>query len=251
MDVETKKKAISIAKKAGAYLLKNFRNDETLLKERGMSKEVTTKYDLESDKIILDELKDNFPEHNYLTEESGNIDNGSEYTWVIDSMDGSGNFAAGNPFFSVSIALVKADEPLLGVVYAPYLNELYVAEKGKGAYLNEKRLKVSDVSKLKDAYVVMCEGGSKDNERPAELYAKVYPKVKDMRKIGSAAIESGLVASGRADIYMTLNISPWDVAAGVLLVKEAGGIVRTFDCKEWSMKNHDIIMTNAKLEFEL
>lgn len=237
--------AIMIAKKAGGYLLDNFRKDKSLLRERGMSKEIITEYDKESDRIILEQLKENFPEHNYLTEESGEFDNGSEFTWIIDSMDGSGNFASGNPFFSVSIALVKDDKPILGVIFAPFLEELYVAEEGKGATLNGEPLKVSTVSEISKVYTVTCEGGSKSNARLANIYSVIYPQMKDMRKIGSAAIEGGYVASSRADAYVTLNISPWDVAATVLVAEEAGGKATDFDGNPWKPQNTDLLITNG------
>lgn len=243
--------AIMIAKKAGDYLLNNFRKDESLLKKRGMSKEIITEYDKESDRIIIEELRKNFPEHNYLTEESGEFDNGSDKTWIIDSMDGSGNFASGNPFFSVSIALVKNDEPIIGVIYAPFLGELYVAEKGQGATLNGESIGVSDVSELSQIYTVTCEGGSKSNARLANIYAQIYPKMKDMRKIGSAAIEGGYVASGRADAYLTLNISPWDVAATVLIAKEAGGKATDFSGNKWTPDNCDLLITNGVMHDEM
>ena len=244
-------KAVEIAKKAGEYLLENFKKDETLFQERGMSKEIVTKYDKESDKIIIDEIEKEFPEHNLLTEESGKIDKGSEYTWIVDSLDGSGNFADGNPFYSVSIALAKDNEVILGVVYAPSLDELYVAEKGKGAFLNGKQIHVSELSDMNKAYLVTCEGGSKSNDRLAGLYKKIYPGVKDMRKLGSAAIEGGFVSSGRADGYFTLDISPWDVAATVIINEEAGGKVTDFNGEKWKPEKMDVIITNGKFHDEL
>lgn len=241
-----KQEAINTAVRAGDFLIQNFRKDEALLKERGLSKEIVTRYDQDSDKLILEELQNYFPDHNFLTEETGFIDNKSECLWIIDSMDGSGNFAAGNPFFSVSIALAKNNEVILGVVYAPFLNELYTAEKGKGAYLNSNPIKVSEVEVLSKAYIVTCEGGS-TNQRLAEFYKQLYPQVKDMRKLGSAAIEGGFVATGRADSYLTLQIDPWDVAATVLIVQEAGGKATDLKGNPWTIEKSDLLLTNNKL----
>ncbi|MFP4402834.1 MAG: inositol monophosphatase family protein [Candidatus Woesearchaeota archaeon] len=243
--------AIKISKLAGDYLLKNFKQDLLILKERGMSKEIVTKYDKEADKIIINEIEKNFKNHSILTEETGLIDKKSDYLWIVDSMDGSGNFANQNPFYSVSIALMHKNELIIGVIYAPSLNELYVAEKDKGSTLNGEKLKASKISNLDKSYIVTCEGGSKDNKNIANLYYKLYPKVKDLRKIGSAAIEGGLIASSRADGYVTFNISPWDVAATILVSKEAGCIVTTFDNKPWQLKNTDLVISNGKIHSDL
>jgi myo-inositol-1(or 4)-monophosphatase len=246
-----KEELIQIARKAGDYLLENFRKDTELIKRRGLSKEVTTKYDLESDRIIVTAIKEKFPDHNILAEESGLHDVQGQYLWIVDSMDGSGNFAMGNPFFSVSIGIMKDDELVLGAIYAPFLDELYVAEKGKGATLNNQPLKVSNQSEITNAYIVACEGGSKSNVRMNKLFNQIYPDVKDMRKLGSAAIEAGFVATGRAESFTTLEISPWDVAAGVLLVQEAGGKVTNFLGEDWKNKKQDLVFSNKIMHEEL
>ncbi|MFW6449835.1 MAG: inositol monophosphatase family protein [Nanoarchaeota archaeon] len=243
--------AIKTAQKAGAYLFENFKKDKILFNERAMSKEIVTKYDKESDRIIINEISKAFPGHNLLTEESGSIDNGSEYTWIVDSLDGTGNFAAGNPFFSVSIALQHKEDIILGVIYAPFLQELYLAETGKGAFLNDKQIRVSEIDEFNKAYIVTCEGGSKTNQRLADIYGVVYPKVKDMRKLGSAAIEGGFVATGRADAYITLDIDPWDVAATVLIAKESGGKATDFKGNPWKPEKTDLLITNKTLHSKL
>ncbi len=242
---------IDTAKKAGQYLLQNFKKDKSLLKERGVAKDLSTKYDKESDRIIIEQIKSKYPDHNILTEESGEFNNNSNYTWIVDSLDGTSNFAAQNPFFSVSIALVKNNKPILGVVYAPFLDELFYAEEGKGAFRNNQKIKVSDINKLSSSYLVACEGGDKTNERLAQLHAKIHPTVKDMRKLGSAAIEGCFVASGRADAYFTLNIAPWDIAAAIIIVQEAGGKVTLFNGKEWTPKRQDVILSNGLVHEEI
>ncbi|MEK6939769.1 MAG: inositol monophosphatase family protein [Nanoarchaeota archaeon] len=242
-----KKFAITLSKKAGNFLLRNFRKDESLIKKRGTAKEVHLLQDLKSDKLIISEIKKKFPKHNILTEESGFIDKKSDYTWIIDPLDGSTNFARGNPFFAVSIALMKDKELLLGVVYAPYLKELYVAEKGKGAYLNGKKIYVSQTDTLAKSYFVSCEGGDATNREIAKINAKFLPAVKDMRKLGSAALESASVAAGRSEAYIVRQISSWDVAAGVLLVEEAGGTVTDFAGKPWAAKKSNLVFSNGKM----
>lgn len=241
--------AVKVAKKAGKYLLDNFEKHPKLIKERGMAKEIVTKYDKVSDKIIKEELIKKYS-YNLLTEESGFIAVGpdeSKRTWIVDSLDGSSNFALGNPFFSVSIALMKRSEIVLGVVYAPFLKELYTVEKNKGAFLNGKRVHVSKIKELKKAYLLSCEGGEKTNKRVAKINSVLHPKVKDMRKLGSGALEGAWVACGRADAYITTKIYPWDVASAVLLVKESGGEVTDFKGNPWKPKQTDLIFSNEKI----
>ena len=249
--MEMKDFAIATARKAGIFLLEHFRKDELLAGERGVAKEVTTKYDTESDALIIKEIEENFPEHNLLTEESGHIDKQHEYTWIVDSLDGSGNFANNNPFFAVSIAVAKGDELILGVVYAPFLEELFVAEKGKGAFLNDKPIHVSESTALNKTYMLACEGGDKDNVRLAQLHSAIHAGVKDFRKLGSAALEGSWVACGRAEAYFSLSIGPWDVGAAVLLVEEAGGKVTDFQGNPWQMQQMDVVMSNGKLHDQL
>lgn len=244
--------AVRTALKAGRFLLRNFKKDASLLRERGVAKEITTRFDEESDALIRREIERVFPHHNLLTEENGFTDKRSEWTWIIDSLDGTGNYAVGNPFFAVSIALAKNNELVLGVVNAPFLKELFVAEKGKGAFLNGKRIHVSKTSELEKSYVVACEGGEKTNARIARINAALHPRVKDLRKLGSAALEGAWVACGRADAYVTTQICVWDVAAAVLLVKEAGGKVTDFNGAPWSAaaRQSDALFSNAALHDE-
>lgn len=243
--------AIQIIEKAGEYLLKNFKKDTALISMRGVSKEITTKYDKESDKLLIKEISKKYPEHNILTEESGFTDKKSDYTWIVDSLDGSSNFAIGNPFFSISIALMKNNEIVLGVINAPYLKELYVAEKGKGAYLNGKKVHVSDVDEFNKSYFLSCEGGEKTNKRIATINAAIHPSLKDLRKLGSGALEGASVACGRVEAYIVTNIYQWDVAAAVLLVKEAGGRVTDFKGKDWEPRQGDIIFSNGKVHWKI
>ena len=239
--------AVSLSKKAGNFLLHNFRKDKNLIKKRGFAKEIHLPQDVKSDKLIISEIKKKFPKHNILTEESGFMDRKSDYTWVVDPLDGSTNFARGNPFFAVSIALMKDNDVILGVINAPFLKELYVAERGKGAYLNGKKIRISHKSKLGECYFVSCEGGDATNAQIAKINAKFHPLVKDMRKLGSAALESASVAAGGSEAYLVRQISPWDVAAGVLLVEEAGGKVTDFAGKVWNAQKANLIFSNEKV----
>jgi len=237
----------SLTRKAGDTLMKHFRQDWALLKKRGTAKEVATRYDKEVDRLIVEEIKRHYPRHSLLTEESGFLRGDPDWLWIVDSLDGTGNFADFNPFFAVCIALMHQSELLLGAIYAPAIDEFYFAEKGKGAYLNGAKLQVSDVSDLSQSYILYCEGGDKDRGRTGELLQKVYPLVTDIRKLGSAGLETAWVAASKGDAYFSTKIEPWDVAPGVLLVREAGGKVSDFQGNPWRPQTGDLLFSNKKL----
>jgi myo-inositol-1(or 4)-monophosphatase len=237
----------SLAQKAGDTLMKHFRQDWALLKKRGTAKEVATSYDKEVDRLIVEEIKRHYPHHSLLTEESGFLQGDPDWLWIVDSLDGTGNFADFNPLFSVCIALMDQNELLLGAIYAPAIDEFYFAEKGKGAYLNGVKIQVSDVSDLGQSYILYCEGGEKDRGITGELLYKVYPRVTDIRKLGSAGLETAWVATGKGEAYFSTKIEPWDVAPGVLLVQEAGGKVSDFQGNPWKPQTNDLLFSNKKL----
>ncbi len=246
MDSQTKKYldfAEEIAKKSGQKLFDEFRTKAPV--ERGTSKEVKSFYDNFSDEIIKEDLEKKFPEHSYITEETGLVDKKSDYLWIIDPLDGTSNFVNHNPLFSISIALWKNGEPLLGVIEAPALYERFVSVSGEGAwrydFLNskEKICKVSNISEDYKAYILFCEGGEGDRERILKIFNANYKNKKEVRKFGSAAIELAWVGAGRAEAYFTPRINIWDIAAGVLFVKEAGGEVKNFAGKDYNWKDFD------------
>jgi myo-inositol-1(or 4)-monophosphatase len=237
----------SLARKAGDTLMKYFRQDWALLKERSTAKGAATKYDKEVDRSIIEDIKRHYPRHSLLTEESGLFQGDPDWLWIVDSLDGTGNFADFNPFFSVCIALMHQNELLLGAIYAPAIDEFYFAEKGKGAYLNRVKIQVSDISDLSQSYILYCEGGDKDRGRTGELLQKVYPRVTDIRKLGSAGLETAWVAAGKGEAYFSTKIEPWDVAPGVLLVQEAGGKVSDFQGNPWKPQTGDLLFSNKKL----
>ena len=237
----------SLARKAGNALVKHFCQDWALLKERSTAKEAATKYDKEVDRLIIEEIKRHYPHHSLLTEESGSLQGDPDWLWIVDSLDGTGDFANFNPFFSICIALMHQGELLLGAIYAPAIDEFYFAEKGKGAYLNGVKIQVSDVSDLSQSYIFYCEGGEKDRGRTGELLHKVYPLVTDIRKLGSAGLETAWVAAGKGEAYFSTRIEPWDVAPGVLLIQEAGGKVSDFQGNPWQPQTSDLLFSNKKL----
>jgi myo-inositol-1(or 4)-monophosphatase len=237
----------SLARKAGDTLMKHFRQDRDLLKERNTAKEAATKYDKEVDRLIVREIKKHFPRHSLLTEESGFLQGDRDWLWIVDSLDGTGNFANFNPFFSVCLALMHQNELLLGAIYAPAIDELYFAEKGKGAYLNGTIIEVSDLSDLSQSYILYCEGGDRNRERTGKLLHNVYPHVTDIRKLGSAGLETAWVAAGKGEAYFTTRIEPWDVAPGVLLVQEAGGKISNFHGNPWQPRTSDLLFSNGNV----
>jgi myo-inositol-1(or 4)-monophosphatase len=237
----------SLARKAGNTLMKHFRQDWALLKERSTAKEAATKYDKEVDKLIIEEIKRHYPHHSLLTEESGFLQGDPDWLWIVDSLDGTGDFANFNPFFSVCLALMHQSELLLGVIYAPAIDEFYFAEKAQGAYLNGVKIQVSDVSDLNRSYIFHCEGGERNRVRTGELLCKVYPRVMDVRKLGSPGLETAWVAAGKGDAYFVTRIEPWDVAPGVLLLQEAGGKVSDFQGNPWKPQTSDLLFSNKRL----
>lgn len=253
------KTALDAALLAGNHLLGEYKRhhvevygSNTLsVSNRGLTKEITSIRDHEADKLIIDLISARHPDHNLLTEETGAVDNGSPYTWVIDPLDGSSNYVNHNPFFAVSVCLTYENKPITGVVFAPFLQEIAVARRGHGCTLNGRRVSVSPTDELSKFYTVGCPGGDKNNMRFAKMSGVLNEGIKDFRKMGSAAIEAYTVAAGRVDAFVTLNISPWDIAAGALCVEEAGGMVTDFDGKPWDMTKSDVCMSNGLIHDQI
>lgn len=245
--------AVMAATSAGQALLGNFRRHHASVYgaqilsvgSRTLSKEITSSNDHEADKLIIEVLREHCPDHNLLTEETGLVDKGSPYTWVVDPLDGSSNFLNHNPFFAVSICLVYNNEPITGVIFSPFMEEMVVARKDQGCTLNGRRVKVSSTSDLAKTYLVGCPGGEKNNIRFSKMEYALHQQIKDFRKIGSAAVECYMVAAGRVDGFTTLNIDSWDVAAGVLAVQEAGGRVTDFHGNPWKLDKTDLLVSNG------
>jgi myo-inositol-1(or 4)-monophosphatase len=250
MNLKIKKVAIAAAQKAGRMLLRQYKNFDRGTVELKAHHEILTKADLMSEKIILKEIKKNFPEHRILSEESGQIRNQSDYLWIVDPLDGTTNFSMHNPLWSVSIAVAYQGKVILGVIYAPLLDELYVAEENKGVRRNGKKIKVS--GHTKKALHTFCHGRENKYVKKALKYYR-WQKLNelDCRQMGSAAIELAFVAGGRTESIMIPGANPWDVAAGVLMVREAGGKVTDFKGKEWILDSKDMLASNGKVHREL
>jgi len=237
----------NLVRRAGDILLSHFGKDEQLLKMRCSVKEAVTQYDKMIDELIIREIRKRYPQHSLLTEESGLLKGDPDWLWIVDSLDGTSGFASSNPLFSVCLAVMHRGELILGTVYAPAIREFYLAEKGNGAYLNQRRIHVSETSDLGQSYLFYCEGGERDRLRTGRLLAKVYPEVTDVRKLGSAGLETAWVAAGKGEAYFTTRIEPWDVAPGVLLVQEAGGEVTDFKDNPWKLETSDLLFSNGRV----
>jgi len=247
-----KNTAIKAAKSAGDYLLKNFTKiNRTDIKTKN-AHEVVSRADKQAEKIILKTIRAKYPGHNIFSEEFGKINNQSDYQWVIDPLDGSTNYLLHNPFYSVSIALIHKKEIILGVIYAPFLKKLYVAKKGKGAYLNNQKIKVSNKKKLEKSFLTFCHGHqTKHLKRAIKIFQTLKLKGLEMRQFGSAALECSLVASGITDSLMIPGANLYDIASGVLLVREAGGKVTNFTGKKWTIDTPDILCSNNLIHNQL
>jgi len=240
---------LKAAKAAGKVILENYKDIGTI-KFKG-PRNIVTKTDLLSEKAIMDTVKKKFPSHNFLTEESGSIRNSSKYTWIIDPIDGTTNFVAKIPEFAVSIALAKRDEILMGAVYNPCTNEMYFAEKGKGSYLNNKKLHVSKKNNLEHCIL----GFSLPNDigvgkKTLSILGKNFGMFRAFRNFGSAALNLCYVANARFDLYFSLNIKAWDIAAAKLIVEEARGKATNFDNKKWNINDQIIVASNGVLHNE-
>ncbi|MEM2600698.1 MAG: inositol monophosphatase family protein [Candidatus Hadarchaeales archaeon] len=247
---------IPLVLRAGEVLREGFRRSG-FLGMRGTAKGLTTPYDLESDRVLVEGLSSSYPDHNLLTEETGLVERGSEFTWVVDPLDGTTNFASGNPLFCITLALLRRGEPILGITFLPVLQELFLAERGKGAFLERREtgeripIHVSGVEELERAYVYSCEGSETNRERTGKIVCTLYPRVRDLRKLGSAGVEAAWVACGKGDAYAATALQPWDVAASVLLVEEAGGKVTDFRGGRWRPERMDLLFSNGKLHSQL
>jgi myo-inositol-1(or 4)-monophosphatase len=243
--------ALRAAKKSGKILIEKYNKFDRGDVQLKSAHEIVTKYDLLSEKIILSEIKKNFPEHSIFSEEQGSNKKKSDYLWLIDPIDGTTNFSMHNPIWSISIALAYQGEIIMGVIYAPILKELFSASKGKGAFMNGKKIKVSDLNSGK-IINTFCHGSKiRDIKRAIKYYTKQKLNHLDCRQLGSAAIESSYVAKGRIESIAIPGVNSYDVGAGVLIVREAGGIVTDFKGKEWNLKSEDILATNKKVHKSL
>jgi len=239
---------LKIAENAGKISLKHFRRvGKVSFKSK---QDILTIADTEVEEFLINEIKHAFPEHGILAEESGIHKGNSEYLWVIDPIDGTVNYAAGLPYFAISIGLAYKKQPILGVVFDPYRNEFMHAEKGKGAYINGKRLRVSSESELINCIVATDLGHERSKQIVRRIKA-LLPVTRAVRVMGSASIGLADVALNRVQAYVHNDVQPWDAAAAYVVIKEAGGEVTNFRGKPWQLYDRTIIASNKALSKKL
>ncbi len=240
--------AIEAARTAGAFLRRNVGKVKDIELKGGESKNLVTEIDRRSEEMIISILQRHFPHHDILAEESGKErGHASEYRWIIDPLDGTTNFTHGFPVFCVSIGLEWKGEIILGVIYDPNFDELFAAEKGKGAFLNGKPIHVSHAGQLDRSLLVtgFPYNVTRNPNKAIERFIAFLMNAQAVRRMGSAAIDLAYVAAGRYEGFWEVELNPWDMAAGILLVTEAGGKVTAFDGGPFSIYGKEILATNG------
>ena len=242
-------KAIAIALKAGEILRSYFGN-LSIVKEKSTYWDLVTEADLASEAYILNSIKKEFPSHTILSEEAGLIQNQENiHQWFIDPLDGTTNFTHQYPMFAVSMGLVVNEVPTLGIVYNPISEELFVASKGRGATLNGKPIHVSKVDSLERS--LLGTGFAYDRKETSENNYAEFCHITNMsqgvRRGGSAALDLAFVAAGRLDGYWERGLKPWDTAAGILLVQEAGGLCTSYEGGPINLSSGRILASNGSV----
>jgi len=237
--------AIEAARQVGQVLLERFGTRQEI-KSKGL-RDIVTEADFAAQAKAIEVIRSRYPDHDVLAEESGQTPGGaSEYCWIVDPLDGTTNYSRGYPCFSVSIALSHRQEVMLGVVYDPLRDQLFRAQRGQGAYLNDNRIHVSGVEKLIDALVGLDWARKQDlRSQMAQVVAEVAPGVGSLRNSGSAALGLCSVAAGWTDAYFNLSLKPWDVAAASVIIQEAGGIVTDLAGRPWHLNSKGCLASNG------
>jgi len=210
--------------------------------------DLVTEADKASERLIIERLHASFPDHSVVAEEGGGQDRASEYRWYVDPLDGTTNFAHGFPFFNVTLALERAGELVAGVIFDPVRNEMFTAERGSGSYLNGQRIRVSKTSRIENSLV---STGFPSRKRHQNVNIHFFYQLSMLshgaRRPGAAALDLAYVACGRTDIFWEFSLNPWDVAAGVLLVREAGGACSDMHGRELDLRGPHILADNGLL----
>lgn len=243
---------INISREAGEIVRKGFGTRLEIEFKTNVSNMVT-QIDKASEKHIIDFIKKKYPSHSILAEESGSHQSGSEYRWVVDPLDGTTNFAHGLPIFAVSIGVQKNEEIIAGVIYDVMQDMVYSAEKGSGALSADKKIRVNNNDKLSHSLLVTgFPYNIADNPEGAlDKFTAITKASRGMRRLGSAAIDLCYVANGIFDGFWEINLQPWDMCAGILLVNEAGGRVTGFQDEPIEIFTKRICATNGKIHHQL
>lgn len=245
--------AIKAARKAGDIILRYHNQIELLNIKNKAKNDFVSEIDKASETEIINEIHEAFPEHSILAEETGEITKDIKYQWIIDPLDGTNNYLHKYPHYAISIAMYERDKAKHCVIYDPFKEELFYASRGMGAYLNDNRIRVSNTKEMQNALI-----GTGFPFRNAdfltkylEIFAEIHPKVTDIRRSGSAALDLAYIAAGRLDGFWEFGLNKWDIAAGILLIKEAGGFISDFSGKNNLFAENGIIAGNEDCFKEL
>ncbi|MGK9476530.1 inositol monophosphatase family protein [Melioribacter sp. OK-6-Me] len=241
-------KVIEVAKIAGEIIKEGYRKNVSVEYKTNLAN-LVTEVDKKSEKAIIEFITSNFPGHSILAEESGVKEMDSEYKWIIDPLDGTTNFAHGLPIFSVSIGVQKNNEIICGVVFDIMRDSIYSAEKGSGAFCNNRKLKVSSNDDLRKSLLVTGFPYNIDEnpDHAIERFEIFLKNSRAVRRLGSAAIDLCYVAEGIFDGFWEVYLNPWDMAAGKLIIEEAGGVVTNFKNEPLDLNGKQILATNGKI----
>lgn len=247
--------AVNAALRAGKIITRQMEQmDKLAIFEKGIN-DLVTMVDKAAEEAIIDTIYKAYPNHAILGEESG-YHPGNEFTWVIDPLDGTMNYVHGFPQFAVSIGVKMKDHLEHGVIYDPLSQDLYTASRGRGAHLNNRRIRVSERADLKAALIGSAFPFHGRDTKPhgvphLEILQEIFTKGSDIRRIGSAALNLAYVASGKLDGFWESDLKEWDIAAGVLIVREAGGFVSDFNGENGFLESGNIISGTRKVHSEL
>ena len=241
-------------RKASKILIRDFGEVENLQVSLKGPGDFVSASDKKVEKTLIDELQKARPNYSILSEEIGEINNDKDFKWIIDPIDGTSNFLHGIPHFAISIGLEHKGEIISGIIYDPIKDEMFTAEKGNGSYLNNQRIRVSSRSKLKNCLIVT--GGPRRNQKDRDLALKEYDKISlsvdiPIRKMGSASLDMAYVAAGRFDGMWHRNLNYWDIAAGIIIIKEAGGFVTDINGNDTYIEKKTILATNSRINKEM